>query len=277
MKYIKKFENISKDDVLTVGGKGASLGEMTKAGLPVPQGFIITTNAFSEFYNKPFSKIFEQEIFSAFDYLKVERVAVRSSAVAEDSSSASWAGQLESYLNVSRKDLLKNILLCFKSINSNRARAYAKDKKVKKTDLVVAVVIQKMIDSEISGVLFTINPVNANKDEIIIEAGYGLGEFIVQGIITPDNYIVDKNNFKIKNKNLGNKEKMYVYKEGKNQTAYVSDDHKNKFTLNEKQIKELAELGIKIETHYGFPCDIEWAMEKEKFYITQSRPVTTLN
>ena len=274
--YIKKFKDLSKDDVATVGGKGASLGEMTKAGLPIPQGFVITTKAFIEFQNEPFIENFKKEVFAAFNELGSERVAVRSSAVAEDSSSASWAGQLESYLNVASDDLLESILQCFKSINSKRAKAYAKDKKVTKKDLTVAVVIQKMIDSEISGVMFTGNPVTENKNEIVIEAGYGLGELVVQGVITPDNYVVDNNNFSIKSKSLGSKEKMYVFKDGKNAEALLSKKLKDKFTLSEIQVKELSKLGKKIENHYGFPCDIEWAFSKGKFYITQSRPITTL-
>ncbi len=274
--YIKFFEEISKHDTKIAGGKGASLGEMTSAGLPVPPGFVVTTTGFKEFSNQPFSEEFKQELFAAFDDLKTERVAVRSSAVAEDSSNASWAGQLESYLNITKENLLENIKLCFESIETSRAKSYAKDKNVKKDQLAVAVVVQKMVDSEISGVMFTVNPVTGALSELMIEAGYGLGEYIVQGIITPDNYLVDKNNLEIKGKDLGSKEKMYVYKDGENEELPVSSDLKRKFTLDEKQIKELSELGIKIENHYGFPCDIEWAFEKNKFYIVQSRPITTL-
>lgn len=274
--YIKKFEEISKDDVATVGGKGASLGELTKAGFPVPPGFVITTNAFKKFQDKKFSEEFKKEIFQAFDKLTTGRVAVRSSAVAEDSQNASWAGQLDTYLNVTRENLLDNISLCFSSIKSARAKSYAKDKNVKKSGLVVAVVIQEMIESEYSGVMFTINPVMGNTDEIVIDAGYGLGEFIVQGIITPDNYKVDKNSLKIKVKDLGSKDKMFVYRDGKNQSLETPTSLKDKFVLHDDLIKKLSEIGKSIEKHYGFPCDIEWAYANSKFYITQSRPITTL-
>ncbi len=274
--YIKKFEDISKNDVTTAGGKGASLREMINAGIPVPSGFVVTTKAFKDFSDKTFSETFKKEVLSAFDKLKTGRVAVRSSAVAEDSSSASWAGQLESYLNVSRENLLENIILCFGSIKSDRAKAYAKDNKTKKDDLAVAVVVQKMVNSEVSGVIFTANPVTGNKDEIVIESGYGLGEYIVQGIITPDNYIVDKNKLSILNKDLGSKDKMYAFDGKKNKSINVSEKLRDKFSLNDNQVIELTKLGKRIEDHYGFPCDIEWAFEKGRFYITQSRPITTL-
>lgn len=274
--YIKTFEQISKTDVLVAGGKGASLGEMINAGFPIPVGFVISTRAFEEFSEKTFSESFKKEVLDAFDKLSSNKVAVRSSAVAEDSSSASWAGQLESYLNVNKENLLESVKKCWDSIKSKRAESYASDKNLVKSQLTVAVVVQKMIASEVSGVMFTANPVTRNKNEIMIEAGYGLGEYIVQGIITPDNYVVDKKKLEIKNRELGSKERMYIYKNGKNQDMPVEEQQRQKFALDDNQIKELVELGIKIEKHYGFPCDIEWAFEKGKFYITQSRPITTL-
>lgn len=243
--YIKKFAELSIDHVSIAGGKGASLGEMMKVGFPVPQGFVITTNAFKDFCDKPFSEEFKTQLFSAFDKLSSKRVAVRSSAIAEDSSSASWAGQLESYLNVTRENLLENIKLCFDSINSARAKSYAKDNKTADKDLTVAVVVQKMVNSEISGVMFTANPVTGNVNEIMIESGYGLGEYIVQGIITPDNFIVSKDELEIKNSKLGSKDKMYVYKNGENKSIDVSANLKAKFSLSDNQIKELSRIGKK--------------------------------
>jgi len=274
--YTKTFQQISKNDVLIAGGKGASLGEMTKAGIPVPPGFVITTNSFLEFHNKTFSENFKKELLSSFENLKSERVAVRSSAIAEDASSASWAGQLESYLNVTEENLLDAVKKCWDSIDSDRAENYAKQQHVPDSELLVAVVVQKMVNSDVSGVMFTANPVTNNKNEVMIEAAYGLGELLVQGEITPDNYIIDKHKLDITESTVGSQEEMLVYQNGQNKKIPIPDNRKNILMINQNQLKELAELGIKIESHYGFPCDIEWAMEKEKFYIVQSRPITTL-
>lgn len=273
--YVKTFQQISKTDAATAGGKGSSLGEMTHAGIPVPDGFVITTNAYKYFSGKNFSEAFKEEIFKSFNNLKSERVAVRSSAVAEDSSSASWAGQLESYLNVKKEDLLDAVKNCWNSIKSARASAYASDQNATSEQLIVAVVVQKMVDSEISGVMFTVNPVTKNSNEIMIEACYGLGELLVQGEITPDNYIVDKKSLNATENTLGSQDVMMVYQNDENKKIPVPDDIKNISTLNAAQLKDLAGLGIRIENHYKFPQDIEWALEKGIFYIVQSRPITT--
>lgn len=270
MTFIKKFDEISKTDVLEVGGKGASLGELTKAGFPVPQGFVITANAFQR-------NIDEKEILKAFDELNAQRVAVRSSAIAEDSSQASWAGQLETYLNTSREDLIENIKKCWNSIKSERALNYAAGQDLTADQLTVAVVIQKMIESKVSGVMFSVNPISKNTNQIMIEGGYGLGEMLVQGLITPDNFIVDKKNLEIMERNIDIQETMLIFKDGKNTEVPVRDDLKDKQVVSDEIIKQLAGLAIKIENHYGIPQDIEWAIDREnKIWILQSRPITTL-
>ncbi|HUQ85740.1 MAG TPA: PEP/pyruvate-binding domain-containing protein [Candidatus Limnocylindrales bacterium] len=274
--YIKAFQQVSMFDVAVVGGKGASLGEMTKAGIQVPNGFVITTNAFKDFSKNEVSTLFKDELIKAFDQLGTKRVAVRSSAIAEDSSSASWAGQLESYLNVAQENLLDSIIKCWDSINSERVKNYALQNKVPSSQLVVAVIVQKMVDSEVSGVMFTVNPVTNNKDEIMIEAGYGLGELIVQGEIIPDNYLINKIKLSITESTQGSQEIMLIYQNGENEKIRVPDNLKSKPALNTSQIIELAKLGKRIEDHYNSPQDIEWAMEDNKFYIVQSRPITTL-
>ncbi len=274
--YIKKFNEISKSDVKIVGGKGASLGEMTKAGIPVPIGFVITVNTFKEFQNQEFPIEIRDQILDAFDNLGAERVAVRSSAIAEDSSSASWAGQLESYLNTTKDDLIENIRKCWGSIKSERSLAYAAEQDVPEDQLLVAVVVQKMVDSEVSGVIFSVNPISKNKEEIMIEAGYGLGEMIVQGMITPDNFIVDKKTFEITDKTIESQDMMLIFKDGKNQEVEVPKGKGDKQCIADKYVFELARLAVKIENHYGFPCDIEWAKEDENLFIVQSRPITTL-
>ena len=276
MSYIKLFRDISKNDVKEVGGKGASLGEMTRANIPVPPGFVITTHV-QEKYNKSIPPKIEKEILEAFDDLETQRVAVRSSAIAEDSSSASWAGQLESYLNITREKLINSVRECWNSIQSERALSYAADQNLSKDKLLVAVVVQKMVDSEISGVLFTVNPITKNKNEMMIESGFGLGEMIVQGMITPDNFVVDKNSFEIKNNTLNTQETMLVFQDGQSKEVPVPKNKRFKPSLSEIQIKELTNLGMKIEKHYGLPQDIEWAIdENNKIWIIQSRPITTL-
>lgn len=272
--YIKKFSEINKDDVAEVGGKGASLGEMTRVGIPVPPGFVVVAEAYREFIDSEIPVDVKKEILQTFDTLGAERVAVRSSAIAEDSKTASWAGQLESYLNVTREELVDKIRECWNSIKSERALAYAGEQGVNEEDLVVAVVVQKMVESESSGVMFTINPISHETEELMIESGFGLGEMLVQGMITPDNFIVDKSSLEIKNKDIQTQETMLVFKDNQNIEIVVPVDQKSQPALTDAQVKELAVLGIEIEKHYGFPCDIEWAMEFGKIYIVQARPIT---
>ncbi|MBI2017472.1 PEP/pyruvate-binding domain-containing protein [Candidatus Daviesbacteria bacterium] len=244
--YIKLFNEISKNDVKEVGGKGASLGEMTNAGIPVPPGFVITTEANGV--------IHEEEILKAFDTLNTERVSVRSSAIAEDSLRASWAGQLETYLNVTRENLIESIKKCRESVKSERAKTYAKEYRLSDDQLAMAVVIQKMVDAKAAGVMFTANPVTSDKEEIMIESVLGLGEKLVQGSVTPDNFIVDKGSVDIKSKDLQGEQ-----------------------TIADEVVKKLVELGKKIEKHWGSPQDIEWAIDTDNMiWILQSRPITNL-
>lgn len=248
MTLIKKFSEISKEDVNLVGGKAASLGEMTRFGIEIPPGFVITTENFQKLLD-------EDEIFKAFDNLDAEKVAVRSSAVAEDSLQSSWAGQLETYLNIPKENLIEKIKECWDSINSERALDYVSSLNMSENDLQVAVVVQKMVNSRSAGVIFTANPVTNNTNEIMIESVLGLGESLVQGSVTPDNFVIDKESGYIKGKDIAQDE----------QSIYDED------------IEKLVELARKIEAHYGKPQDIEWAIDKEnKIWILQSRPITTL-
>jgi len=182
---------------------------------------------------------------------------------------------------VAKKNLLESVQKCWASLFTPRAIFYRVERNLQKKDVSVAVVVQKMVNSEVSGVCFTVHPVTRNSDQMIIEAGWGLGEAIVQGIITPDSYVVEKSKIPssagfLVDVNVSNQEKMIV--RDKNGTAEkpVSAAKEEKQKLSERQILELAKICLKIEKHYGFPCDIEWALEKGKFYITQSRPITTL-
>lgn len=276
MANLLQFNQISKNDVPLVGGKGASLGEMTTAGIPVPPGFVVTTEVYKQFNNQELPIDIQEEILKAFDSLGADRVAVRSSAVAEDSKTASWAGQLETYLNVPKEDLIDRLRDCWNSIRTEQALAYATEQNISEDQLVVAVVIQKMIESEAAGVMFTINPLNKDTEELMIEAGYGLGEMLVQGMITPDSFIIDKNSLEIKTSEIQTQEIMMIFQDGENKEVPVPDEQKSEPAITEDEIKGLANLGIKIENHYGSPQDIEWALEKNNLYILQSRPITTL-
>ncbi|MDD5341484.1 MAG: PEP/pyruvate-binding domain-containing protein [Patescibacteria group bacterium] len=311
--FIKNFTELSKNDIHLAGGKGASLGEMTQAGIPVPPGFVITAKTFDQFlaetdltqeieaqlnkvnyedvasaeeasktiadliHDAKFPKDLEKEILSEFEKLGIEYVAVRSSATAEDSSTASWAGELESFLNTDKDHLLGNIKKCWASLFTPRAIVYRMEKGMRKTKVSVAVVVQAMIQSEVSGICFTVHPVTKDKNQMIIEAGYGLGEAIVSGQITPDSYVIHKDDFKIIDINITEQEKKILRNpDGGNHWILVEKDLREKQKLNNEQIIELVKICINIEKHYGFPCDIEWGFAQNKFYIVQSRPITTL-
>ena len=318
-RFIKNFSKISKKDVGIAGGKGASLGEMTKAGIPVPPGFVILAPAFDYFItNAPKSPISEtglditaqlfkvnyddtnsidktsniirdimqdtmvpgelaKEVMAEFKKLKAKYVAVRSSATAEDSSIASWAGELETYLNTEEKSLLTNVKKCWSSLFTPRAIFYRYEKKMVDQRVSVAVVVQQMIQSEISGICFTVHPITKDRNQMVIEAGYGLGEAIVSGQITPDTYVIDKRDFSLSDINVAEQKKMFIRKpSGGNVWKAVPKAKQDKQTLTGKEIVKLAKLCDKIEKHYKKPQDIEWAFAGGKFYITQSRPITTL-
>lgn len=312
--HTKTFKQITYKDVAIAGGKGASLGEMTNAKLKVPPGFVILAQTFDEFLENTdlnveieaklkkvkqndinsvdrvsneindmindtkMPKNIGQEIMKEFKKLKTPLVAVRSSATAEDSSIASWAGELETYLNVTEKNLLKSVKKCWASLFTPRAIFYRYEKNMQDKKVSVAVVIQKMVQSEISGICFTVHPVTQDKNQMVIEAGYGLGEAIVGGMITPDTYVIHKNGEEpyILDKNISEQNMMIIKNSRGTKEAKVPNAKQDKQKLEDKYILQLAQICLGIENHYGKPRDIEWAMEKGKIYITQSRPITTL-
>jgi phosphoenolpyruvate synthase/pyruvate phosphate dikinase len=194
------------------------------------------------------------EINIFFKKLGSSHVAIRSSATTEDSAGAAWAGQLESYLNTTEESLLENVKKCWASLFTPRAIFYRLENDLIKNNISVAVVVQKMVESERSGIAFSVHPVTEDRNQLIIEAGLGLGEAIVSGRITPDSYVVEKNPRHIVGRNIQTKKQI----------------------LSDGEILKLSELILKIEKQFGFPCDIEWAFEKGRFYIVQSRPITTL-
>jgi len=195
------------------------------------------------------------KINAQFKRLGAAHVAVRSSATAEDGTKMAWAGQFETYLNTDEKNLLTNVKKCWQSHTSPRATFYASHYS-HTNEISMAVVVQKMVQSEVSGVAFSVHPVTQNRNHMVIEASRGLGDTFVSGRVTPDSFVIEKKTLQIAEKE--------VAKDGKTM-------------LSDVQLRELAGTVLRIEEHFGFPCDIEWAYEKGEFYITQSRPITTLS
>jgi phosphoenolpyruvate synthase/pyruvate phosphate dikinase len=256
------------NDVLLVGGKAKSLGDLLKAGFTTQGGFVITTAAFNSI-----DKELEREITEAFDKLKVDYVAIRSSATSEDGKKDAWAGQLDTFLNINRSELIETIQKSWDAINSERAKSYAKAKNIKAGKM--AVIIQPMLQSDIAGIAFSAHPVTQNKNQFVIEAGLGLGEAIVSGEVTPDTFIVDKKSGKIIEKFISNQTKKLVQgKSGKSEWQEVTGGNKQK--ISDKKINELTEMAVELEKFYGFPVDVEWLIKGDALFIMQSRPITTL-
>ncbi len=311
--FVKHFKEISAQDVAEAGGKGASLGAMTQAGFAVPPGFVVVADAFKEFvhdhprsediqaqlnkvnpddvnsvdqasstiqdiiHDLPMPEELEQELLKEFDALGSEFVAVRSSATAEDSKVASWAGELETYLNTTRETYINNVKKCWASLYSPRAIFYRIENKLEDAQVHVAVVVQKMVNSEIAGVCFSVHPVTKDENQMIIEACFGLGEALVSGQITPDSYIVTKDDKKIVDTFIGAQTiKLIRDENGKNAEIELDSTESEKQKLSNELVLQVAEQALLIEEHYNFPVDIEWAVEKNQVYITQARPITTL-
>lgn len=315
--YILWFNQVNSQDITLVGGKGANLGEMMKIGLPVPNGFIVTSKAYYDFIkennlgekikeilrnvdkNSPQTYLEASEKIKKIilkglipkeislqiikSYLKLgglfknPLVAIRSSATAEDLPTASFAGQQSSFLNVSGEyEVVEKVKECWASLFEARAIFYREEHNFDHFKIGIAVPVQKMIQSDASGVMFTCDPVSGRKDLIIIEAVFGLGEMIVQGLVTPDHYEIDKNSLKILKKIIS-KQPIQLIKVGKiNKQIIVPSKRQEKQKISDNQIIELAKIGLKIQKHYFHPQDIEWAVERGKIFILQTRPVTTL-
>ncbi len=270
---IKRFKEISSADVPTCGGKWASLGELMRAWFPFSDWFVLTTEAFGIDHNQ-----WKDKIYEAFDQLATKYVAVRSSATKEDGVDDSFAGQFETYLFVDRENLLEQIMECHKSINSDRIKAYCESKWIDKDEIKVAVVVQRMINSEVAGVSFTANPVTNNTDQVIIEWWYGLWEAVVSWMITPDNYLRSKPKKEILEKNFSTQSKKLVVDIDK---WWIKEEEIESTIqwvqkLSDEHIIELAKISERIEEHYKKPMDIEWALEDGQLYILQARPITTI-
>lgn len=270
--YVFPLNEAGDQKLSLVGGKALSLGKMLKVNMPVPPGFVITTKGFRNGLTDELKKY----VIEAYNELGSERVAVRSSAVAEDSQNASWAGQLESFLNVTKDRLFAAVSECWESIESERSVKYAKKHNISQEQRAVAVVIQKMIDSDISGVIFTANPINKSKDEVVIESIFGLGELLVQGAVTPESLIIDKVSGEIRERIMHRQTDQLMQKDGTNILLKVDFSKVGQKVLSDDKIDHLLKTSKAIEQNFRSPQDIEWAYENDELYILQSRPITTL-
>jgi len=307
-------DEISAGDLETVGGKGASLGELTGAGLPVPPGFVVTAGTYRSFIEE--AEI-DEELFAAVDvdvddsaaladaadraqeliletpfpdelqteilesYHEVGNgeafVAVRSSATAEDLPDASFAGQQETFLNVTEEALLDRVRECWASLFTQRAIYYRQEQGFDHSAVNIAVVVQQMVDAEKSGVMFTSHP-STGDATMIIEAAWGLGEAVVSGAVSPDNYVIDRDDRSM-DVTIAEKKVMHEKDEATGQTIEreVPEDKRTQRVVSDNEIDALMDLGERVEDHYGEPQDVEWAIVDGDVYMLQSRPITTID
>ena len=283
MTWIKHFAEIGDSELPLVGGKGFNLGRLTAAGFLVPPGFCVTTDAYrtaletvdtqnSEAVQAAaLPESLQSEILAAYNQLGTDSVAVRSSATAEDLPEASFAGQQDTFLNVSgTSELLAKIQACWASLWSDRAVAYRREHGIEDVQLAMAVVVQAMIDAEVSGVMFTRNPTGG--DELVIESNWGLGESVVSGEITPDHFMISRETGDLIRETVVSKRKM-ITPEG---VQAVPIGQREIPSLQRGRVAELSQLGMQVDAFYGAPQDVEWAHTEGQFYLLQARPITTL-
>lgn len=308
------FQEMEKTQLLLVGGKGLNLGELSKIqGIQVPEGFCVTTVGYqkaieqNETYHALLNRLTMLKVEDRDQIVEISRkirqnimeveipsdvvkavahylsqfgeehaYAVRSSATAEDLPHASFAGQQDTYLNIIGKEaILQHISKCWASLFTDRAVIYRMQNGFDHSHVYLAVIVQRMVFAQASGILFTADPITSNRKLLSIDAGFGLGEALVAGLVSADCYKVQEG--EIVNKRIANK-KLAVYgrKEGGTETKQIDPDRQKTQTLTEQQILQLARIGRQIEAYFGCPQDIEWCLVDNTFYIVQSRPITTL-
>ncbi|MFT4890071.1 MAG: pyruvate,water dikinase [Halobacteriales archaeon] len=308
-------DDIGADDLDEVGGKGASLGELAGAGLPVPPAFVVTAGTYRRFIeeaeideelfeavdvdvedssalaeaaqraqdlilNTEFPEPLREEILEAYGNLDDGEafVAVRSSATAEDLPDASFAGQQETFLNVTGERLLERVRECWASLFTQRAIYYRQQQGFDHSAVNIAVVVQEMVDAEKSGVMFTSHP-STGAPKVIIEAAWGLGEAVVSGAVSPDNYVVDRQSGSVEEVTVAEKKVMHEKDPETGDTAKreVPEDRREARVLTDDELDRLVELGERVEDHYDTPQDVEWAIFEGEVYMLQSRPITTIS
>lgn len=315
MTYVNNLGDVGAGDVALAGGKAVGLGGLIKAGLPVPQGYVLNTAAYADYvttnhlaadilalatlspqaapqdYEDASARIralFTQgtmpsaiaaELDAAYGSLGDGNtaVAVRSSATAEDLASASFAGQQETYLNVAGAAALHAAVIdCWASLWSARAMAYRAREGITPDSVRLAVVVQQMVEAEAAGVMFTANPANGRRDQTVISAAWGLGESVVSGTVTTDDLVVDTGTGRVLSRRTSDKEVMAVYAEHGTREQPVPAARRREPVLDDAAAAELAGLGKQIANHFGMPQDIEWALAGGEFFILQSRAITAL-
>jgi len=346
VKRVMWFSEISKDDIAYVGGKGANLGEMFRANLPIPEGFVVTAQTYKEFIERTNIKDkiiaitekitdpedtaklqelaneiqklvlsteipneIKEEIIETYDELCQEAgsastvksaeqilnsiktqnvnniqkeqlfVAIRSSATAEDLPEASFAGQQATFLNIKgREQIVQAVRACWASLFTARAIYYRIRNGFPHDKVLIAVVVQKMVNSDTSGIMFSANPATSDMDEIIIEGGYGLGEAFVGGQVNGDHFEINKINLEITNKSIQSQDWGYFRdpKTGETKKFNIVENKRALQKITDEQVAELAKLAVAIENHYQKPQDMEWAIEGNRVYIVQSRAITTM-
>ena len=304
--------DIGADDLETVGGKAASLGELAAAELPVPPAFVVTAETYRKFIEEaeiaeelfetldvdvedsgalasateraqsliretPLPESLREEILDAYDDLGDVPVAVRSSATAEDLPDASFAGQQETFLNIRREQLLEHVRECWASLYTQRALYYRNEQGFEDDTVDIAVVVQRMVDAEQSGVMFTSDP-STGEPLVTVEAAWGLGEAVVSGSVTPDNYVIDRETGDVVEETVSEKRVMCTRDPDTGETVEreVPEDRRTERVLSDDQLQALLELGESVESHYGTPQDVEWAVDDD-LYLLQSRPITTID
>lgn len=304
---IKWFKDIKESDFGLVGGKGYNLSKMFNRGLKVPNGFVITSEAYdvyveennlgphiveileqhllsSEkskaikalFVQEKISETLVSEILEGFKQIPSARVAVRSSSTVEDLPGMSFAGQYSSYLNVIKGDLIEKVVMCWQSLWNERAIDYRKKYDVT-TNFSHGVVIQEMIQAKVAGVIFTANPVSGIRTEILVNAAYGLGESIVSGEVNPDQYTIDYQSGNVLKEEISKKEVLCQYAEKGIEYVPVKPSLQGVSSLKASHIKELVKEAYKVQNYFGCPQDMEFAIDpQDELYITQSRDITTL-
>jgi rifampicin phosphotransferase len=311
---VREFARVDAGMLALVGGKGANLGEMTRAGLPVPPGFCLTTEAYravaagaglepvldalartsaedlstladlagqarDHMLAAPVPAAIGRAVVAAYRQLGENvPVAVRSSATAEDLPSASFAGQQDTYLNVVGADALQDaIRRCWASLWTDRAVAYRAVNGIDHRQVRLAVVVQRMVESQVAGVLFTANPVTGRREQAVVDASPGLGEAVVSGAVNPDHFVVDPPSGEILERRLGDKRLAIRGLAGGGTEHVTLASGADQACLDDRQIRELAALGQRVQAHYRSPQDIEWALDGSgRLWLTQARPITTL-
>jgi len=324
---VRPFARLGREDTMYAGGKGANLGELTSAGLPVPDGFVVGAPAYAAycaetglraqlaelldsvnvedtaalqaasvaaralFDQTPMPEPLAAEIRTAYERLAREAggdraggdsipVAVRSSATAEDTAASSFAGMNETFLNIRGADaVIDAVRRCWRSLFGARTIYYRRVNDFAQADMDIAVVVQRQLESTRAGVMFTVNPATGQRDELVIEGSFGLGEAVVSGSVSPDRYVVEKATLAIRRREVHHKDLVIEYApDGGTQQRTLTEVEALKPVLTDEEVVAVAELGRRIEEHYGSPQDTEWAFDPDgTLWMLQSRPITTLH